>query len=166
MAYTSRTRITDLKKGLVEASGSFLSLDRVTAGSTFQLDASHAGKHILLSAAAGSTVTLPAGDPSLLNTTFTFVVDTLATSNNHIIKVANASDIMVGTINTLDTTTGAIVAFGTAAASDTITLNRSTTGSVRTGELITATYVATNRWSVDGYVVISGVAATPFSATV
>lgn len=166
MAYTSRTRTTDLKKGLVEASGAFFAMDRVTAGSTLQLDISHAGKTILLSAATGSTVTLPAGDPSLLNATFTFVVNTLATSNSHVVKVANSSDIMVGAIETIDGTSGALLPFGTVATSDTITLNRTTTGSVRTGETFTATYIATNHWAIDGYVVISGTAATPFSATV
>jgi hypothetical protein len=138
----------------------------LAAGSSRTLTANDSGAIVLLDTAAGSTVVLPAGSTCAVGTNFQFVVTTVATSNNHIIRVANASDIMVGVIETLDTTTGALAPFGTAAASDTITLNRSTTGSVRTGETIYATYVATNRWLIEGTVVISGVAATPFSATV
>lgn len=139
----------------------------LAAGSTKTLVANDSGSIVQLDTAAGSTVTLPAGSACAIGTTFTFVVSTLATSNSHVIKVANTSDIMVGQIGTVDTDTGdAFAAFATTSTSDTITLNRSTTGSVRTGETITATYVATNRWLVDGLVFVTGAPATPFSATV
>lgn len=139
----------------------------LAAGSTKTLVANDSGAIVLLDTAAGSTVTLPAGSASAVGTTFKFVVSTLATSNSHVIKVANASDIMVGKVVTVDTDTAdAAALFATTSTSDTITLNRSTTGSVRTGETVTATYVATNRWLVDGLLFVTGVPATPFSATV
>lgn len=139
----------------------------LAAGSTKTLTANDSGSIVLLDTAAGSTVTLPAGSSCAVGTEFTFVVSTLATSNSHIIRVANASDIMVGRLLTVDTdTSDAAGWFATAAASDTITLNRSTTGSVRTGETIKIEYVATNRWMVDGTVYVTGTPATPFSATV
>lgn len=139
----------------------------LAAGSTKTLTANDSGAIVLLDTAAGSTVILPAGSTCAVGTTFTFVVSALATSNSHIIKVANSSDIMVGTIVTIDTdTSDAVATFGTTSTSDTITLNRSTTGSVRTGETIEVMYVATNRWLVDGLVFVTGVPATSFSATV
>lgn len=166
-----RNRIMDMRGMILQVAGieekpTAAANKTLAAGSTKTLVANDSGSMVLLDTAAGSTVTLPAGSASAIGTTFTFVVSVLATSNNHIVKVANASDIMVGQIETLDTTTGAALPFGTTATSDTITLNRSTTGSVRTGETFTVTYVATNRWAVEGTVVVSGTAATPFSATV
>lgn len=135
------------------------------AGSARTLTADDAGQIIQLNVAAGSTVTLPASSGSGM--LFTFVVSTLATSNSHIIKVANASDIMVGTITTVDSdTSDAVGPFATTSTSDTITLNRTTTGSVRTGETITARDIATNRWLINGVVFVTGTPATPFSATV
>ena len=139
----------------------------LAAGSSKTLVANDSGALVLLDTAAGSTVTLPAGSTCAIGTNFTFIVSTLATSNNHIIKVANSSDIMVGKVINVDTdTSDAAAIFATTSTSDTITLNRSTTGSVRTGETITATYVATNRWLIDGLLFVTGVPATPFSATV
>ena len=168
MAYQSRTRVNSMNKGLIETFGSVQFVDRIASGSTLTLDPSlHAGKTILLDTAAGSVVTLPAGASELLGLQFKFVVSVLATSNSHIIQVANASDIMVGSIATVDTDTAdAYASFATTSTSDTITLNRSTTGSVRTGETITAEYVATNRWLIDGIVFVTGAPATPFSAAV
>lgn len=169
---TSRNRIMD-QRGLtyqvaaIEEKPTASANRGMAAGSTKLLTANDSGAIVLLDTAAGSTVTLPAGSTCAVGTNFTFVVTTLATSNNHIVKVANASDIMVGKILTVDTdTTDAAGWFATAAASDTITLNRSTTGSVRTGETITAVYVATNRWLIDGVVFVTGTPATPFSAAV
>jgi hypothetical protein len=144
----------------------------IASGSTKTLLNSDSGAYVQLDTLTGSTVTLPAGATTALpngaaiGTKFTFTVSVVPTSNNHIVKVANANDIMMGVMETIDTSTGALAPFGTAAASDTITLNRSTTGGVRVGETFTVEYVGTNRWVVWGCLVINGVAATPFSATV
>lgn len=143
-----------------------LSARPVAGGSALTLTAAaHAGKTILLDTAAGTTITLPAASGT--QAVYRFAVTVLATSNSHIIKVANASDIMVGAILTIDTdTSDAAASFATAATSDTITLNRSTTGSVRTGEFIEVIDAATNRFHVRGTVCVTGTPATPFSATV
>jgi len=137
----------------------------ILAGSTLAVTAAlHNNKVILLDQAAGSVCTLPAASGS--GAQFSFSVFVLATSNSHIVKVANSTDIMVGTILSMDGTTGTVSSWGTVAASDTVTLNRSTTGSVRIGESFTLTDIKTGFWAITGNIVTTGTAATPFSATV
>lgn len=139
----------------------------VAAGSTLTLTAAaHGGATILLDTAAGSTVTLPAASGSGVR--FRFVVSVLATSNSHIVKVANSSDTMIGiAFGTRVDTGNAVLGFAAAASSDTITLNRTTTGSVSLGEWIEVVDEATNKWSVSAFLSATGAAfATPFSATV
>jgi hypothetical protein len=138
----------------------------VAAGSALTLTvATHNKRTIKLDTAAGSTVTLPAATGS--GAVFNFIVTTLATSNSHIIKVANASDTMQGSILIVDTdTAGATSGFAAGATADTITLNRTTTGSVSLGEWIEVEDVAANKWQVSGVVTGTGTVATAFSATV
>lgn len=137
----------------------------VAAGSALTLTvATHNGKTIKLDTAAGSTVTLPAATGS--GARFRFVVSVLATSNSHIIKVANASDTMQGLIFLRDDTSDNAVAFAAGATADTITLNRTTTGSVALGEVIEVEDFATNVFHVRGFLANTGTPATPFSATV
>lgn len=141
----------------------------IAAGSTLTLiPASHAGRTINLNALAGSVVTLPASTGS--GDRYRFVVSVLATSNSHIVKVANASDIIWGAATLADvdgtSTIQTFIANGT--THDTITLNRSTTGSVTLGENFVLVDYALNTWLIDGHAVLSntGTSATPFSATV
>lgn len=138
----------------------------VAGGSTLALTvASHNGKLIQLDTATGTVVTLPAATGT--GAIFDFVVSALATSNSHIVKVANASDTMAGFAFLVDTdTSGTVTAFATAASSDTITLNRSTTGSVTLGERIRVVDLATNKFAVEVYATNTASGATPFSATV
>lgn len=138
----------------------------VNAGATLTIvEATHAGKLIKLDTAAGSVITLPV--PTGSGAIYTFTVKTLATSNSHIIKVADVNGVMRGVIHSIDTDTGdAVASWGTTSTSDTITLNRSTTGSVYIGETITVIDVATNVWAVSGFFGATGAPATPFSATV
>jgi hypothetical protein len=145
----------------------------ITAGGTGAVNLSASGGGIgkpvdpaeLPGTIAGSTVTLPAATGS--GCKFRFEVTVLATSNSHIVKVANASDTMRGGGVIADTdTAGAAYSFFAAAASDTITLNRSTTGSVSLGEWIEVTDAAANRWTVDFCLSGTGTPLTPFSATV
>lgn len=134
----------------------------VAAGSTLQLSkALHDGKTILLDTLTGSVVTLP---PAVgTGARFRFFEKLAATSNSHIIKVQNAIDIMAGSIGVSSTVFNA---FATGATSDTITLNRTTTGGATNGGYIDLEDVAPGVWSVRGIVNGSGTAATPFSATV
>lgn len=138
----------------------------VAGGATLSATvAAHNGKIILLDTAAGTVVTLPAATGS--GAIFEFVVSVLATSNSHIVKVANATDLMFGYALVVDTdTAGTVTGFATAVDSDTITLNRSTTGSVTIGERIRAVDLAANKWAVEVHSTNTGSGATPFSATV
>lgn len=126
--------------------------------------ASHAGRPILLDTAAGSVVTLPAATGSQAE--FEFITSVIATSNSHIVKVANSTDVMTGALATVDNADGTCTMFGTVAASDTITLNRTTTGSVKIGERFFLKDVKAGYWAVSGTVIATGSEATPFSATV
>lgn len=138
----------------------------VSAGSTLSVtEAAHDGKTILLNALTGSVATLPAATGS--GAKFRFKVSVLATSNSHIVKVANSSDIIQGVVSMVDTdTAGTVLAWATAASDDTITMNRSTTGSVMRGEWLELEDVATNVWLVSGCLANTGTGLTPFSATV
>jgi hypothetical protein len=93
------------------------------------------------------------------------VVSVIATSNSHVIKVVG-NDVMAGMCITLQDAGDTSVAFETASDSDTITLNRTTTGSTQKGEFFELQDVATDTWSVFGVVAATGTEATPFSATV
>ena len=137
----------------------------VAAGSTLTVTkALHNGKTIALDTLTGSVCTLPAATGT--GAVYRFLVTVLATSNSHIIKVANASDIMSGLVFSSTDTTNLTSAWRTGATSDTITLNRSTTGSVSLGEYIEIMDIATNVFAVRGFTASDGVIATPFSATV
>lgn len=149
------------------------SLRYVAAGSTKSLTAAANNKQVVkLDTLTGSVVTLPAATGS--GAVFRFLVTVLATSNSHIVKVANATDFFVGIINGTRIDSGnAVLGFaaansGTVATnSDTITLNRTTTGSVSVGEWLEVEDVAAATWSVKGMLSATGAAfATPFTAGV
>lgn len=118
------------------------------------------GQTINLSRAAGITVTLPAATGS--NAVYTFETATSVTSNNNVIQVANATDVLNG-IASVAGTTGSV--FSTLPASDTITMNGSTTGGL-IGSHIQVTDLAAGYYLVQASLVGSGTPATPFSAAV
>lgn len=138
----------------------------VAAGATKTLTVAANNKQVIkLDTAAGSVVTLPAATGS--GARFRFVVSVLATTNSHIVKVANSSDAMQGGIFSMDdTAANAVAFFAVAGTDDTITLNRTTTGSVTIGEWFEVEDFATNRWQVHGFISNTGSPATPFSNTV
>jgi hypothetical protein len=138
----------------------------VAGGATLTLtEALHNGKIINLDTAAGTTVTLPAATGS--GARYRFVVTVVATSNSHIIKVANVNDAMQGFIFTMSDDPVTVKGFfAVAGTSDTITLNRTTTGSVTKGEMIEIIDIAANVFQVSGFTSSTGTEATPFSATV
>lgn len=138
----------------------------VAAGSALSVtEALHAGRIIALDTAAGSTCTLPASTGS--GAIYRFVVTVLATSNSHIVKVANATDVLRGCVLNNDSDTSeAFTGFNTTATSDTMTLNRSTTGSVQIGEWIEIRDIKAGFYSVSGWLASTGSPATPFSAGV
>lgn len=130
--------------------------------------ASHEGKTCLMSEAGGNalaTFTLPAATGT--GGRYRFVVGEVNTSN-YVIKVADATDIMYGNVitNSAGDTPDLAQPWPTAADSDTITLNGTTTGGAAIGDFIELEDVATNVWAVYGVTTSSGTEATPFSATV
>lgn len=124
----------------------------------------HANRTVALDTAAGSTAILPASTGS--GRTYYFLVTVTATSNSHVIKVANATDEFRGfVIQDADTAT-APNTWWAADNDDTITLNRTTTGLAAQGEYFEIVDAVAGHYYVRGYSQASGIEATPFSATV
>lgn len=121
----------------------------------------YAGRTIVLDRAAGIAVTLPAATGS--GYSYEFVVGTTISSNSTTIKVASASDVMMGAVAVATDIAG--VTCPTTSTSDTITMNGSTTGGVL-GSRVVLQDVASGKWQVSGELVSTGAEATPFSATV
>ena len=129
---------------------------------------SHAGRILTLNKADGITCTLPAASGS--GDIYTFLVGTTITSGDAIIKVANATDTMVGSATLAQDSANTVVQFdAVAGTSDTITLDGSTTGGL-IGARVTAQDIKLNGtdavWLVDVFGTATGTEATPFSATV
>ena len=137
----------------------------VPAGSALTLSkAIHDGKLIKLDTLTGSTVILP---PALGTGGMFWFIETVApTSNNHIVKVANSVDVMMGLLIGIGGAASDLVGYAAAAADDTITLNRTTTGGTIRGEWFELIDMAPGLWFVRGAFKSSGVQATPFSSTV
>lgn len=139
--------------------GTDIVLAAVTAATLTLNRDDHDGKIVPLSRAGGMTVTLPAATGSQAR--FKLRVDTTFTSNG-VVAVANSSDVMNG-FTSIGGGTAAL--FGTLPASDTITMNGSTTGGLA-GSIIELIDVAANKWEVVAKLVGSGTPATCFSAAV
>lgn len=139
---------------------------QVAVGSSKTLGPLDYGKNFKLDALAGSTLILPAavGKGAIIRA----IVTVLATSNSHIVKVANATDVMRGIIMGTRVDVGnAVLGFAAGATDDTVTLNRTTTGSVSLGEWLEFLDLASGIWHVRGMLSATGAAfATPFSSTV
>lgn len=167
MATKNRTvdmRGLTLQVAGIEAQPSATNNSTVSAGATKTLTSADAGKTIFLDTLAGSVVTLPAATGTQQE--FEFITTVIATSNSHIVKVANGTDVMSGSLTVTNIADGTTTAFGTLAASDTITLNRSTTGSAKIGERFWAKDIKAGYWAVHGDTLGTGAEATPFSAAV
>ena len=150
--------------GLTEADLEVLSgsVVNVTAATLSVTKAAHHHRMVTLNRAAGIAVTLPAATGS--GTRYEFVIGTTITSNTTTIKVTG-DDVMAGHCLQSPDTVDAANIFPTAADSDTITLNGSTTGGFK-GDRIVLIDVALDLWSVFVVEEATGAEATPFSATV
>lgn len=127
--------------------------------------ADHEGKINLLGEVGGNaavTLTLPAATGT--GGRYRFIVSVVNTSN-YLIKVTT-DDTMDGSILSLQDAADTVVGWETAADSDTITLNGTTTGGVSIGDWVELIDIATDQWMVTGIVTSSGSEATMFSATV
>ena len=132
--------------------------------------ADHSGRTLLMGDVGGdaaATFTLPAATGS--GDEYKFIVSVVNTSN-YVIKVADATDTIDGSVVvTNDGSAGgtaSLISWPTVAASDTITLDGTTTGGVNIGDYVLLTDIATDQYSVSGLLNASGTEATPFSATV
>lgn len=136
------------------------------AAATSITRADHDGKVLLLTGTGAAIAqTLPAATGSGAH--FKFVVGAVNTSN-HVIQVANATDVMQGQIITCSTTDTPDLAqpWTTASDSDTITLNGTTQGGQAVGDYIELIDIASGKWLVLGFTRSSGTEVTPFSAAV
>ena len=132
-----------------------------TASAT--LKRSDADTVLTVNAAAGLTLTLPAAAGT--GDSYEIVVGTTITSNNLVVQVANASDVMTGLCLIAQDAGDTSVAFETASTSDTITMNGSTKGGIL-GDRIILKDVASGVWAVRMTVSATGTEVTPFSAAV
>lgn len=158
----------DLGGGLlVDSSGNVTFPGNMTGGrmpiidstaATLTLTAAQSGSVVLLDRAAGTTVTLPAPAVGL---TFSFVVNTSVTSNNHkVITDAGTTFILGGVVMTeaADTNAGLAALFnGTTHIS--ILMNGSTTGGL-IGTCFNVYCVTATQWAIEGIVAGSGTLAT------
>lgn len=135
----------------------------LTAATLAVTEALHDSKTVTVNKADGTAITLPAASGS--GARFRFFIGTTITSVGTTIKVANASDTMVGGVLVLQDAADTVVGFEASGTADTITLNGTTTGGIKGDEIIIED-VATNLWKVWGTLSATGIEATPFSATV
>lgn len=161
----------------VQISATPAEIDRAADKSTTVVDATaatlavtaalHGSRIVTLNRAAGVTVTLPAATGT--GEKYTFIIGTTATSNANIIQVANATDVMDGSlVHQADSDAdGTVKTYFAAAGDDTLTFaGAATTGGI-VGNRIECIDYAAGFWSVTAWTQSGGGAeVTPFSAAV
>ena len=135
-------------------------LTTVTASTVTVDKEAHLGMPIVLNRAAGCVATLPAATGS--GNTYNFIGAIDATGDQ---KVQVTGDDTMAGVAYLGNDSAGASCFYTAAASDTITLDGSTTGGKK-GWRVTCTDIAADTWSVMVMSEASGTEATPFSSAV
>jgi hypothetical protein len=124
-------------------------------------------RYILLSAAAGLTITLPAAKGT--GKQYWFAVKTLLSSNSYIIKCASSSDLFYGgvSINVDTANTGKwFVATGgpnSNANAGTLTLDGAHQGGGSIGDFVYLVDAATNVWMAEGELTGTATVTTPWS---
>lgn len=146
--------------GFISGSDSIVS---ATASTLAVTSAAHAGRLVLLDRAAGIAVTLPAASGS--GNKYKFMIKTTVTSNTTTISVDSASATMTGIAMVANDTDNSASLFETAADTDQVTMNGTTTGGIK-GATVELTDVATNLWLVNVIGSATGTEATPFAAAV
>jgi len=135
-------------------------LSTITDATATVAEGPHLGMPVVVNRAAGCTLTLPAATGSGNSYEFIGAVDA---TGDQVIQVTG-DDTMAGVAYLGNDSAGASC-FYTAAASDTITLDGSTTGGLK-GWRVSVTDIAADTWSVMVFSEASGTEATPFSAAV
>lgn len=132
----------------------------VTDATVTITDDAHVGQRVVFNRAAGVTATLPAATGSGNRYEFIGAIDA---TGDQIIQVTG-DDTMAGVAYLGNDSAGASC-FYTAATSDTITLDGSTTGGLK-GWRVVCDDIAADTWAVVVMSEASGAEATPFSAAV
>lgn len=132
----------------------------VTDATVTITDDAHVGQRVVFNRAAGVTATLPAATGSGNRYEFIGAIDA---TGDQIIQVTG-DDTMAGVAYLGNDSAGASC-FYTAATSDTITLDGSTTGGLK-GWRVVCDDIAADTWAVVVMSEASGTEATPFSAAV
>lgn len=139
-------------------------------GATVTLGATHVGRTTVINRAAGCAITLPAATGT--GDKYRVVVGTTLSSGSLSAAVASSSDYMRGFALLANDTDGSASNFETAntgtlaTESDTITLNRTTTGIGTIGDQLEFEDIATGVWVVQVCAQANGTEATPFTAAV
>lgn len=121
----------------------------------------HSGAVVTLDNTTGKIITLPASTGK--GDVYTVYIKTTVSSGNHVIQVANGTDVLFGGVAISTDVAGiTMLSNGT---NDTITLNGSTTGGLA-GSWVRFTDVVLGFWMLEGFLVSTGGEATPFSAAV
>lgn len=129
---------------------------------TRTLTAKEAGAICCLDSAAGVVYTLPT---PVAGMTFTFVTTVSRTSNAHKIITNLATEFLLGAvalINNAATTGEAFGADGTTIRA--LSSNGTTTGGI-IGDRYTITAISSTQWFIEGVLIQSGTAATPFATS-
>ena len=161
---TNKTLTAPVITGAILSTGG---ITNVTTGNLTLTAAAHGGGIITMNDAdAGNILTLP--DATGSGVRFTVIIGTTVATGTVAIAAPDTDNTMVGTIlsaQDFDTQMEAMHLWPTAAASDTITLDGTTTGG-RAGDWIQLTDIAADKWHVWGVINSSGTEVTPFSAAV
>lgn len=123
----------------------------------------HGGKTVTINKADGCVVTLPAASGT--GARFHFIVGTTITSNSFTVQVDSASATMTGVAIVLQDGGNTMVGFETAADTDTVAMNGTTTGGIK-GDSVECIDIGSNLWYVRVNSSATGTEATPFSAAV
>lgn len=132
------------------------------SAATLTLTGTQSGSLVLLSRAAGSTITLPT---PVAGTYFDFVVATTVTSNSYaVITATPASQFLRGQLLSIDTdSSNALAAYTANGTTHVRVLMDGTTTGGRVGTSFRLTAISSTIWQVDGIVNASGAVATPFA---
>jgi hypothetical protein len=141
-------------------------VDETTATLTLTA-ALHGDRTVTVNRAAGVTVTLPAATGTGIR--YTIIIGTTATSNANIVEVANATDVMNGSLNIQQDTDadGTLKCWMAEVGDDTMTFaGAATTGGI-VGNRIECIDYAAGFWSCTAWTISGGGSeVTPFSAAV
>lgn len=153
------------ERGIIPITNTPSRRDIITLAAARTLTEDQSGAVVVLNAAAGFTVTLPAKCSN--GTFFEFVVGTTVTSVGLKVITGAASELMVGNIVNTDTdSSDALASWKSLVGTSNIsfTLNGTTSGGL-IGDRIVVTKTTSTKWQVTGTTLATGAVATPFATS-